>query len=149
MGFRSSNKEKREVLRKQLDEFARAQYQAEEDAWTKVVQVLREHEGMDLSPSEIAFLAGTPLTPKEILGNLKVASCIGQDYCSIWSHSHVLNDEFMYLWRYTKPKVQPTTRKVTRHFVETSEDGTPIVGTEFTKTRARRTFRYTTKQEQD
>lgn len=149
MGFRSSNKEKREVLRKQLDEFTNAQYQAEEDAWTKVVQVLREHEGMDLSPSEIAFLAGTPLTPKEILGNLRVAGYIGQDDCPILSHSHVLNDEFGYLWRCTKPKVQPTTRKVTRHFVETSEDGTPIAGTEFTRTQDLRTFRYIPKPEQD
>lgn len=149
MGFRSSNKEKREVLRKQLDEFTNAQYQAEEDAWAKVVQVLREHAGMDLSPSEIAFLASTPLTPKEILGNLKVAGYIGQDDCQLWSHSHILNDEFKQFWCRTKPKVQPTTRKVTRHFVETSEDGTPIAGTEFTRSKNMRTFRYIPKQEQD
>ena len=138
-GMRRNHAAERDVLRKQLDQLYRDHYEAEEQEWFKVVDVLMNNQGQYLTSSEIAAKAKTELTVDEIRANMIYNSqrCTWDGYH--FSHSSVLNAAIN---KHGAGTLERSAKTVRRRFVEVGEDGEIIPSSVIERTRTNAAFTY-------
>lgn len=138
-GMRSNHAAEREILCKQLFQLRQDQYEAEEQEWSKVMDVLMNNQGQYLTSSEIAAKAKTELTVDEIRANMlyNARRCSWDGYH--FSHSNVLNSAVN---REGAGILDRSTKTITRRFVEVDENGEVILGSMFERTRTNAAFAY-------